>query len=303
MKTGFTGARVMAKLIALKLDGDIIEGGFRATLSLGSDGERPQIEVRGNLPANEELVATLQEHWETNYRTAVTLTRIKAKRIHYQRRCHSFTSTDECRRSAKKLRDSFNRWMRSEQFRDIDTRLREELNLNEPIRLLIATQDNNLQKLPWHLWDFVRRYPFAEAALSPLNYRQSSFSYRSHTADKVKILAILGHGEGIDIEKDRELLENLPNAEIVFLVEPERSEISDRLWNQPWDLIFFAGHSETEGELGKIYLNQTDSLTVDELWYALRKAVDNGLQLAIFNSCDGLGLTHQLDDLQIPQVI
>ena len=39
----------MSKLAALKLDGDMEEG-FRVTLSLGSDGERPQIEVRGNLP-------------------------------------------------------------------------------------------------------------------------------------------------------------------------------------------------------------------------------------------------------------
>ena len=292
----------MSKLVVLKLDG-ALEEGFRATLSVGSDGQRPQIEVRGNLPPSEELIATLQEHWETNYRTAGTLSRIKPKRIHYKNRRSLHLPIDECRRSADKLKDRFNRWMRSEQFRDIDIRLREELNLNEPIRLLIATQDSNLQKLPWHLWDFVRRYPFAEVALSPLNYRQSSFSYRSHTSEKVKILAILGHAEDIDVEKDRELLENLPNAETVFLVEPERSEISDRLWNQPWDIIFFAGHSETEGEKGKIYLNQTDSLTVDELWYALRKAVDNGLQLAIFNSCDGLGLTYQLDDLQIPQTI
>jgi tetratricopeptide (TPR) repeat protein len=42
---------------------------------------------------------------------------------------------------------------------------------------------------------------------------------------------------------------------------------------------------------------------VTELWYGLRKAVENGLKLAIFNSCDGLGLARQLDDLQIPQII
>jgi len=292
----------MSKLATLKLDGDI-EDGFRVTLSLGSDGERPQIEVRGNLPPNSELIADLQQHWETNYRTVSAPTRLKPKRIHYNNRRRRLTPIDECRQSGEQLRDGFNRWLRSEQFRDIDTRLREELNKDEPIRLLISTQDNKTQKLPWHLWDFVRRYQLAEVAFSPLDYHHSSFSCRSHTSDKVKILAILGHAENIDIEKDRKLLESLPNAETLFLVEPKASEISDRLWNQPWDIIFFAGHSETEEEVGKIYLNQTDSLTVDELWYALRKAVDNGLQLAIFNSCDGLGLTQQLDDLQIPQTI
>ncbi|MHC5597349.1 MAG: CHASE2 domain-containing protein, partial [Nostoc sp.] len=34
-----------------------------------------------------------------------------------------------------------------------------------------------------------------------------------------------------------------------------------------------------------------------------RKAIENGLQLAIFNSCDGLGLARELADLQIPQII
>ncbi|MDY6804372.1 MAG: tetratricopeptide repeat protein [Cyanobacteriota bacterium] len=292
----------MSNLVTLKLDG-YLEGGFRVAMSVGSDGERPRTEVRGNLPASEELVTDLKQHWETNYRTVGAPARIKPKRIHYNNRRRSLTSIDECRRSADKLSDRLNTWLRSEQFRDIDTRLREQLNPEEPIRLLISTQDNSLQKLPWHLWDFVRRYPRSEVAFSPLNYHQPSFSFRSHTSNKVRILAILGHAEDIDIEKDRELLESLPNAEIVFLVEPKRSDISDRLWNQPWDIIFFAGHSETEGEVGKIYLNDTDSLTVNELWYALRKAVDNGLQLGIFNSCDGLGLAQQLDDLQIPQTI
>lgn len=292
----------MTKLAVLKLDGEL-EWGFRVSLSIGSDGERPQIEVRGNLPPTPELAADLQQHWETKYRTVGAPTRIKPKRIHYNNRRRRLTPLDECRRSGEQLRDRFNQWLRSEPFRDIDTRLREELKRDEPIRLLISTQDNQLQKLPWHLWDFVRRYPLTEVAFSPLNYHQPTSSFSSHINQKIKILAILGHAEDIDIEKDRQLLESLPNAETVFLVEPKHSEISDRLWNQPWDIIFFAGHSETEGEVGKIYLNQTDSLTVDELWYALRKAVDNGLQLAIFNSCDGLGLTQQLDDLQIPQTI
>lgn len=45
-------------------------------------------------------------------------------------------------------------------------------------------------------------------------------------------------------------------------------------------------------------------MTIDELWLGLRKAVNKGLQLAIFNCCDGLGLATKLDDFQmIPQMI
>lgn len=44
-------------------------------------------------------------------------------------------------------------------------------------------------------------------------------------------------------------------------------------------------------------------MTVQEFKNALRKAIENGLQLAIFNSCHGLGLANQIEELRIPQII
>ncbi|GAA6620839.1 CHASE2 domain-containing protein [Scytonema sp. NUACC26] len=69
--------------------------------------------------------------------------------------------------------------------------------------------------------------------------------------------------------------------------------------------LFFAGHSSTHisGETGLIYINQTESLTINQLKYSLRQAVERGLKLAIFNSCDGLGLAREFAALQIPQLI
>jgi WD40 repeat protein len=49
--------------------------------------------------------------------------------------------------------------------------------------------------------------------------------------------------------------------------------------------------------------NKTDSLTLKELKYALEKAVSKGLKLAIFNSCDGMGLGFELQQLHLPQAI
>ncbi|MHC5722352.1 MAG: CHASE2 domain-containing protein, partial [Nostoc sp.] len=87
----------------------------------------------------------------------------------------------------------------------------------------------------------------------------------------------------------------LPNADITFLVEPQCQDLTDQLWEQDWQILFFAGHSSTHqtNETGKIYINQTESLTISQLKYALKKAVERGLQLAIFNSCDGLGLARE----------
>ncbi|HEY9867209.1 MAG TPA: CHASE2 domain-containing protein, partial [Candidatus Obscuribacterales bacterium] len=102
------------------------------------------------------------------------------------------------------------------------------------------------------------------------------------------------------------ILEQLPGAETVFLVEPSRRELDRWLWEQDgWDILFFAGHSSTQedGEIGKFYINQSESLTIAQLKNALRAAIKQGLHLAIFNSCEGLGLLCQLASLHIPQMI
>jgi hypothetical protein len=85
-------------------------------------------------------------------------------------------------------------------------------------------------------------------------------------------------------------------------VEPQPEKLNDQLWEKGWDILFFAGHSSSQKK-GQLQLNQTDSLTLEQLRYALKKAIAQGLKLAIFNSCDGLGLAHDLADLHIPQVI
>ncbi|HBB36240.1 MAG TPA: adenylate cyclase [Cyanobacteria bacterium UBA8803] len=291
----------MGKLVVLKLDGDVQEHGFRVTLAIRLEGAPPEIELTGYLPAAPELADRVQHHWLQKYRTVGAPYRINPKKITYDGSINQ--RLKECQDSANDLRDRLTAWLDSQEFRLLDRRLREELNRDEEIRLLICSQDSVLQKLPWHLWDFFERYPKAEVALSSTEFRRPQTLTANTRKSKIKILAILGHSQGLDIDKDRQLLANLSDAETTFLVEKSRPEINDQLWEQPWDIIFFAGHSETEGETGRIYINQTESLTINELWYALKKAVERGLKVAIFNSCDGLGLARQLEDLQIPQII
>jgi len=63
----------------------------------------------------------------------------------------------------------------------------------------------------------------------------------------VKILGILGNDRGIDIATDRRLIEGLPDiAPPTFLVKPGRQDVTDWLWEQPMDILFFAGHSEMQ---------------------------------------------------------
>jgi serine/threonine protein kinase len=268
-------------------------------MQIGEDGHVPSVEIAGRLPPDPDLC----QHyiaWAAAYRQLGLRPRLEAITI----QATNVSVLEDCYRAARQLGDRLNTWLYSESFRPIREKLLEQLMPSDQVRLIIQTENIWLRRLPWHLWDFYDRYPKTEIALSAPAYErveQPSIPKRSG----VRTLAILGNSAGIDTQTDRRLLSQLPNSKITFLVEPQRQELTDELWRQGWNILFFAGHSssQADGETGRIYLNQTDSLTIDQLRYALKNAVGRGLKIAMFNSCDGLGLARSLQDLKIPQII
>jgi CHASE2 domain-containing sensor protein len=290
----------MGKLIVLKLDGDFNQG-FRATLEIGLEGERPEVEIIGNLPPATDLTQQYDD-WQSIYRNLGKHSRIIKVREPNKIRS-LINGSQECRNQAYILRDRLNNWLKADSFLAIREKLLEKVGKSDEVRVIIRADNHQVWQIPWSQWDLLQRYSFAEIGLSTLEYEKPPKVQDTSQKDQIKILAILGNSEGIKVEEDRKRLENLPNATTTFLVEPQRQELNEQLWQQNWDILFFAGHSQTEGEQGRIYLNQTDSLTLDELKYALQKAVNGGLQLAIFNSCDGLGLAREIAQLHIPQLI
>ncbi len=290
----------MGKLVVLKLDGDFNQG-FRAMLEIGPEGDRPETEITGKLPPATELAA-LYNDWQVTYRSLGKLTRIiKLKRAEIDGSLNK--RREECHTLALELRDRLNTWLRAESFFSIREKWLEKVSTSDEMRVMIRADNHQLWQLPWHQWDLLERYSQAEIGFSPLEHDQPPRAQTPPHGDQLRILAIFGCSEGIQVKEDRQQLENLPSAATTFLVEPQRQELNDQLWEQCWDILFFAGHSQTEDKRGRIYLNKTDSLTLDELRYALKKAVEGGLQLAIFNSCDGLGLARELEQLHIPQLI
>ncbi|PPT09200.1 Adenylate cyclase [Geitlerinema sp. FC II] len=283
----------------LDLDGTL-ERGYRVTLQIRETPNAHPIEVKADLPPNPELAQTAACHWEETYRGVESLYRINPKKI--VQFLHPQQRRERCHQSAKQLQEQLQRWLDADSFREIDRRLREVVSPEDSLEFLVRTDDRNLQKLPWHLWDYLKRHS-SEAAFSAIASEPPLTVNLTHRKPKVRVLAILGHSAGIDVEIDRQLLENLPHADVEFLVEAKPEEIGDRIWEQPWDIVFFAGHSQTEGDTGRLYINPNDSITVDRLWHGLRKAVEGGLKIAIFNSCDGLGLVQQLNDTQIPCLV
>ncbi|MGK7904231.1 MAG: pentapeptide repeat-containing protein [Hormoscilla sp.] len=293
------GPAASGKLVILKLGPGDFDRGFPVTLQIGAEGSPPSTEKQGNLPPAPEL-ANCYSQWQDKYRKLNMQPRIKAKKTQKT----NISPIGECQELAKALHSSLNDWLNSAEFRPVKDTLLQKLDPREEIRVIIQASDMGQRRLPWQLWDLFTEYRQAEIALSTPEYDISETPAREILRSKVRILAILGSSEGINIQKDRELLEQLPNADTRFLVGPTRREIDLHLWDDAgWDMLFFAGHSSTKEDKGCLEINEQDSIEINDLYNALRKAVDLGLKLAIFNSCDGLGLARELADLQIPQII
>ena len=295
----------MSKLVVINLGpGDLQTGcpDVTAQISQTASGHHPMKSV-GSLPPAPEL-EQLYRHWQLLYREFYRERSAPSTRaISIESAGVTHFSEVEFSDLSQQLKVQLNAWLNSESFHPIDRKLSRVLDSADEIRVIFETNNDLLRRLPWDLWNFFEDYPKAEMALSVQEYGR--VKPQSQTAvGAVRILAILGNSAGIDVQADRRLLEALPGAEPVFLEEPTHQVLDEHLWDpQGWDILFFAGHSQTEQDTGRIYINQTDSLTLDQLRNALKQAISRGLKLVILNSCDGLGLAQSLADLQIPQVI
>jgi CHASE2 domain-containing sensor protein len=296
----------MNKRVVLNFGRGSLETGFPTVAAelWESDGVQLQ-QLVGSLPAAVEIITCYRE-WKHLY-TALGKRLTRSRGIEIEPASLTNVSQDDLYSLSRRLHAEINYWLNADSFRKIDQKLRTWLSHTEEVRIVIETSDDLLWRLPWHLWEFIEDYPQSEVVLSLLESKRVATKAPIST-NQVRVLAILGDSRGININTDKNLLQQLPGIAPTFLLEPDRKTINDALWQQNWDILFFAGHSSSQAEdsQAKIYINQeteNNSLNIAQLEYALSKAIKQGLQLAIFNSCDGLGLARQLAKLHIPEII
>jgi uncharacterized protein YjbI with pentapeptide repeats len=289
------------KLVVLKLGTGDFQTGFPVTLQMGEEGSLPSVEYAGKLPPYEQIYQ-FYEQWKSSYRksliAAVRLT-IPETEITHVNRSEFF---EECISAAETLKVYLYNWLNCATFRLLKERIGEKLNPDEAMRVILQTENSMVQQLPWHVWDLFELYSQAEMALS--NTSHEKIEQLILAKNQIKILAIIGNSRGIDVQKNQVLLEEIPDAQVTFLVEPQLQHLNANLWSQNWDIIFFSGHNcSYEDAAGKIYINQRESLTIPQLKHGLRDAIAHGLSLAIFNCDDGLKLADSLAELHLPQMI
>jgi CHASE2 domain-containing sensor protein len=298
----------MERLLVINLgNGDPQTGLPNILAQLWEHTTAQPMQIAGSLPAMPEL-ARLMQQWHTLYFALYAHLGWRksgnARSFDFDEDPADVThiSQAEFESVCQQLRVCLNQWLNHEGFGQIHRRIRTYLSPNDRIRIAIAANNLSLLQLPWHLWQLLEDYPTAEIALSPAEYARSTGDRPPAKPAQVSILAILGNSHGIDVDYDRQMLAQLPQADIHWLLEPRSEELQAQIWERQWDVLFFAGHSSSQGR-GCIQINATETLTIERLKYGLQRSIANGLKLAIFNSCDGLGLAQDLADLRIPQTI
>ncbi|WP_013324236.1 substrate-binding domain-containing protein [Gloeothece verrucosa] len=287
------------------------EKGFLVTLNHQS----LPVEIEGFLPRFPSALLSSFEQWQTAYRQLEEL-RLDPSRSAFRLTPKSVTVVSHSSYS-QAVKTHLNQWLNNNH-KDWQP-IREGLislahqfpsRETEEIQLIIDAQNLKLCHLPWQEWDLLEQYyPHTEAAFCTAKGKQSCWPKISpHQAAPVpRILVVIGRSQGINTYADLANIRELaPDSEIVCLQQPSLKELCEALWDESGHHIFiFTGHSrsEKEGKIGWLEVNDQESLSIEAFRDALKTAINKGLQLAIFNSCDGLGLAYQLADLNLPHSI
>ena len=305
-----TEPSVEQKILLNLGQGDWHTGFATVTAQLWADNQSP-VQFIGSLPSAPQLEAQYQQ-WQQLYealygeadlwRRSGRASQRAAADFEFDTSAPTRVSRHEFETLCIELKASLNQWLMTANFTSLERRIRTQLAPQTTIRVMLTAHSKGVLRFPWQLWDLFEDYPNAELSVSLPTYTRAIKQTTTKDAKGVRILAVLGSDDGIDVETDREILGQLPSACVTLLSQPSLEELQQQLWQSSWDVLFFAGHSTSEGP-GHLQVNATESLTIEQLKYALQRAIVNGLQLAILNSCDGLGLAWALADLYLPQTI
>ncbi|NJM99313.1 MAG: ABC transporter substrate-binding protein [Phormidesmis sp. RL_2_1] len=209
--------------------------------------------------------------------------------------------------AAEKLEAYCKDWFSHHAFDQLRDRMVKNIGIrqNASVPIIIhsdgSADQDILARLPYHLWEFDGELPNREFAL----FNQYSRA-EAPLKKPLNVLAIFGSSAGgLNLEQDATALRSLRRngARITQVSEPDNDTLYRLLCDHQWDILCFAGHSSSTENGGQIQIRQNASLRLEDLRQSLASAQKNGLKLAIFNSCDGLGIADFLTQAGIQNII
>jgi hypothetical protein len=282
----------MDKLIVIRLEEGSFKNGFQVVnLQIAEDGKPFHHQPKtSSLPANaalDEFYENLKKCYEELEKTSYNYETLSTLYSQYN------LSSDH-------FQQILNNWLKSSDFDTKWEKICGYFTKDDYIRVVLQIKDQDLAKLPWHLWNFFDNYPLAEVAFSLSEYEVKP-CYHLHNTE-VRILVI--DGGRVDSSIDKEEIQKLsPDATLLKQPDVDVDTIVQKLEEEEWDILFFVGHSTTSDNKGILHIEKQGQVTIDKFKNAVNKALSKRLRLAIFNSCHGLGLATTLARWNFPQVI
>jgi CHASE2 domain-containing sensor protein len=220
-----------------------------------------------------------------------------------------------------KFLSEFHNWLRSSELYEIRAAITQVslLSANSQsanINLFLTCDDLELARLPWESWEICTELAFSFGKInivrSPINIHKSVAKQNYTRRGKTRVLVILGDDTGLDFKGEEKAINKIKHiVEIKFIgwqpgknIDKLKVELKEAIASElGWDILLFAGHSnETTLTGGEISIAPNTTLSISEIIPLLNKALEKGLQFALFNSCNGLSIANTLIDLGLSQV-
>ncbi len=162
-----------------------------------------------------------------------------------------------------------------------------------------------LYKLPWHEWDLLNPQGQTRIEMAK-SYNSNVFNSQNITAQKhgkVRILTILGDDTNLELqEQEKKSIQKLNKIADTnhFIAKPTQKELVGKLRDRTgFDILIYSGHSHSN----KLGIRDLTGSELEEFDKSLKFAVENGLKIAILNSCDNLQIAKELLNYGISVVI
>jgi hypothetical protein len=144
----------MSKLVVLTIAPGDFHQGFAATLQIGEEGSVPRTCWTGHLPPLPQL-PQLYQQWRSHYYElgrGVPLTSPGPQGA-------KASSLEGCEEVGRSLHLVIQNWFRHLEMLKLQMEILDRVQTQEPMRLVVQTQNPLLRKLPWHLWELFERRP------------------------------------------------------------------------------------------------------------------------------------------------
>jgi hypothetical protein len=291
-------------------------------------GEREQLSASLKYPVE---LDTLYEAWQNSYLRAYPWRPRGRREEDFSFTPSSVDWKNQSEQAKRVFLQKFQQWLGGSELLEIRHRIQSEIvcktsekklrmGSDNCVDLLVACDSPELVRLPWEAWEIVPKDSPLAAAIrisrTPIIAGNKAICVENTPRrGKARILMILAATPELNLDSDQsavELLSQSKAAEIYPLQfksgenadDCKKKFIGQLVDDRGWDALIFAGHSdETPLTGGRLELAPSVFLSISEIDQQLIQAKNQGLRVAIFNSCTGLSFADYLIKLGLSQVV